>query len=345
MEFVNATFHFRMSDDETENAQVIYGFEIAWEQICFILGVSGNVFVLYATIAHKAIKLDKMSIWIIKNLAVADIGNCVLVLLPILLTQYGKLNGMLLFGSGDIFYKVLGSYINSFFVANIVLINILSLNKLLRCIYPLRNLYTTRSQRIKVTALTISLSIVPAFWHINRFSKGFVTLNEVWRDLDYLGGRHIAQPKHITSDRNEIISDILYYLYIALPSLTLIIFNSAVVVFAIQKSNNAINKKNLLIVVIVTAGFFISFIPELVSSLSPSYPAEYREFSFSLLWLSCWTNPFIYLAVNPSFREFTKNRLFCRISTVQQVQHGRVVIPPTNTMLANVAVTRQVTAC
>ena len=86
MEFVNATFHFRMSDDQTENAQIIYGFEIAWEQICFILGVSGNVFVLYATIAHKAIKLDKMSIWIIKNLAVADIGNCVLVLLPILLT-------------------------------------------------------------------------------------------------------------------------------------------------------------------------------------------------------------------------------------------------------------------
>ena len=260
-----------------------------------------------------------------KNLAVADIGNCVLVLLPILLTQYGKLNGMLLFGSGDIFYKVVGSYINSFFVANIVLINILSLNKLLRCIYPLRNLYTTRSQRIKVTALTISLSIVPAFWHINRFSKGFETLNEVWRDLDYLGGRHVAEPKHDDTDRNEIITDILYYLYIAIPSLTLIIFNSSLVVFAIQKSNNAINKKNLLIVVIVTAGFFISFIPELVSTHSPSYSAEYREFSFSLLWLSCWTNPFIYLAVNPSFREFTKKRLLCRRATVEQVPLGRVV--------------------
>ena len=99
MEFVNATFHFRMPDDETENAQIIYGFEIAWVQISFILGVSGNVFVLYATIAHKAIKLDKMSIWIIKNLAVADIGNCVLVLLPILLIQHGKLYDVLVFGS------------------------------------------------------------------------------------------------------------------------------------------------------------------------------------------------------------------------------------------------------
>ena len=336
MEFVNATFHFRMSDDETENAQVIYGFEIAWEQISFILGVSGNVFVMYATIAHKAIKLDKMSIWIIKNLAVADIGNCVLVLLPILLTQYGKLNGMLLFGSGDIFYKVLGSYINSFFVANIVLINILSLNKLLRCIYPLRNLYTTRSQRIKVTALTISLSIVPVFWSIYGFSKGFLTLNEVWRDPDYLGGRHIAEPIHDdATDKNEIITDILVYLYIALPSLTLIIFNSAVVVFAIQKSNNAINKKNHLIVVIVTAGFFISFIPELVSTLSHSTALVYREFSFSLLWLSCWTNPFIYLAVNPSFRVFTKKRLLCRKATVQQVPLGRVVNPLINIGIAS----------
>ena len=34
---------------------------------------SGNSFTLYATVRHNAIKLDKLSVWIIQNLCVADI--------------------------------------------------------------------------------------------------------------------------------------------------------------------------------------------------------------------------------------------------------------------------------
>ena len=53
-----------------------------WCHVCFLLGVLGNTFVLYATIYHKAIKMDKMSVWIIQNLAASDLANCFLVLLP-----------------------------------------------------------------------------------------------------------------------------------------------------------------------------------------------------------------------------------------------------------------------
>ena len=69
----------------------VWRLQIAWGQICFILGTVGNIFVLYGTICHNAIKMDGTSIWIIKNLAVADICNCVLVLLPNLLTQTWEL--------------------------------------------------------------------------------------------------------------------------------------------------------------------------------------------------------------------------------------------------------------
>ena len=98
--------HEIVTDSTTLNS--VWMFQIVWKTISFILGLSGNVFVLYATIVHKAIKLDKMSVWIVKNLAVADICNCVLLLLPTLLTQYGKLNGMVLFGES--FYKIMSCW-------------------------------------------------------------------------------------------------------------------------------------------------------------------------------------------------------------------------------------------
>ena len=70
----------------------MYQLQIVWGQLSFILETFGNGFVLYATVARNAIKLDKMSVWIIKNLAVADICNCWMVMLPILMTQYGSMN-------------------------------------------------------------------------------------------------------------------------------------------------------------------------------------------------------------------------------------------------------------
>ena len=132
---------------------------MVWGQISFILGVVGNIFILYSTTVHNAIKLDKMSIWIIKNLAIADICNCFLVVFPILLNQYGKLNGLIIFG--ETFNNVMGCYRYLFFVANLYQVNILSLNKLLRCLFPLRNMVPTKRQKLIVTMTTIFISALP----------------------------------------------------------------------------------------------------------------------------------------------------------------------------------------
>ena len=132
--------------------ETIWRCQIAWGQISFLLGVLGNIFTLYATTAHNAIKLDKMSIWIIKNLAVADICNCLLVILPILLYQYGKVSQLQIYGVK--FNKIFACYRYTFLAANLLLVNILSLNKLLRCLFPLRNLVPTKRQKMFVTMTT-----------------------------------------------------------------------------------------------------------------------------------------------------------------------------------------------
>ena len=296
----------------------IWRLQIIWGQISVILGIFGNAFVLYATIAHNSIKLDKMSVWIIKNLAAADICNCVLVLLPILLTQYGKLNGTLIFG--ETFYVIMGCYLYIFFVANLCLVNFLSFNKLMRCMFPLRNLNSTRRQRIAVTMCTILISSVPTIWIAYGLEDGYVIISNNWQSKEYLGAADISYTYHslyhidrgFGYETKKIVGDAIISIFNGLPCFTLVALNSALVIFAVKKSHSAINKRNLLTVVLVTAAFLISVMPYFLDFII-EVSEEYHEIAWCLTYLPTWINPFIYLAVNPSFKEFSKTKLlYCK---------------------------------
>ena len=302
----------------------IYRLQIAWGQTSFILGLFGNMFILYATIAHSAVKLDKMSIWIINNLAVADICNCLLVLLPTMLTQYGQLNQTLIFK--EPFYAALGCYRYLFFVANLFLVNVLSFNKLVRCMFPLRNIVSTRRQRITVTIVTVFVSFVPTFWTIYGLLTGFFYMDSKYTQMDYLGAAEVGNllySVYIIGDTNKIINYTIICILNFLPCITLVLLNSALVGYAVKKSNSAVNKKNFLIVVLVTIAFLLSVIPQfadfLISSSSSNHPM-YKEIAWSIAFLSSWINPLIYVAVNPTFRGFVKRKVLCckRSSSVQQ---------------------------
>ena len=289
-------------------------FQFVWEPICFLLGIFGNMFVLYATIGHNAIKLDKMSIWIIKNLAVADICNCVLVLMPMILIQYGKLLHIQVFGKT--FYDVFGCYLYTFFVANLFLVNVLSLNKLMRCVFPLRNLDTTRRQKISVTISTVVVSIVPVLWIAYGIQDGFLHISQHWYlEEDYLGAVELGNA-YVEYDKigetREIIHFTIIGIFNALPCVTLVFLNTVLVIFAIIKSNSAINKRNLLTVILVTTGFLTSSLPYFIYQIPESgTQQQYDEIAWAICFSSSWINPFIYLLINPTFRVFAKKKLLC----------------------------------
>ena len=315
---------YNSSHDDLTTLNIIWRFQIVWGQITFILGILGNLFVLYATIGHKAIKLDKMSIWIIENLAVADICNCLLVLLPTLVTQYGKLNHTVMFGVS--FYTAMGCYMYTFFVANLFLVNVLSVNKLMRCMFPLRNLDSTRRQRIIVTIATILISIIPTIWTVYGILDGFIASRESWRDRDYIGAVNVARvtgkfPSTKLGKIKRIVNYFVVGICNGLPGVTLVILNVALVTFAMKKTNSAINKKNFLIVALVTYAFLLSFIPYFVEQLNIFRHLGYAEMSYSLAYLSTWINPVIYFAVNPPFRNFTMKKLTVH-NSVNEVHSG-----------------------
>ena len=144
--------------------------------------------------------------------------------------------------------------------------------------------------------------------------------------MDYLGAAQVGNLLYdvdIIGDTDKIINYTIICILNFLPCITLVSLNSALVGYAVKKSNSAVNKKNLLIVVLITIAFLLSVIPQylvfLIDFRSPNY-SMCKEIAWSIAFLSSWINPFIYVAVNPTFRGFTKRKVLCckRSSFAQQ---------------------------
>ena len=106
---------------------------ISWCSATLILCLTGNIIILFATLRHKAIKLDKTSVLLIKNIAVCDLAMGVFGVHPTLVTlvygswPYGNLGC-------KIFYYIDGpvSYVSA-----VLLVCSLQLNKIHTIVYPL----------------------------------------------------------------------------------------------------------------------------------------------------------------------------------------------------------------
>ena len=117
----------------------------------------------------------------------------------------------------------------------------------------------------------------------------------------------------------EIVATLIPVLFDAVPCLTLVITTTILLVYGIRKTNRPINKRNIFIVVIVTLTFLLSFLPYFVFISAESSPYDnlahvlYNdrvfESTWSLTFLSTFSNPIIYVIMNQSFREFAKKKI------------------------------------
>ena len=282
---------------------------LIWGQFTILLGVLGNVFVLYATIVHEAIKLDEMSIWIVNNLAVADLGNCIFLVVPNMVNIYT--GGKWVFGSGLCYAHAVSRL--SFLMANVVLVNLFSLNKLRRCTDPLRNLDPSKRQKVLVTMITLLTSIIPPLWIAIGLSKDFLELQREGIFTFSAASACQTTPKGDTGLKTMRL--VLQAVCTAVPCLTLMITTTVLMVYAIRKTNRPINKKNITVVILVTATFLFSFLPlflyQAVSyGLSRESDKVYLGRNFEWVkyftYVSSWSNPVIYLVMNKRFRDFAR---------------------------------------
>ena len=281
--------------------------------IVIVLGILGNSFVLFATIVRRAIKLDKMCVWIIQNLAVVDISNVLFIILPTAASLFAEEEWIL----GQFTCQLTFAFKYSFVTGNIFLINFLSLNKLLRCLFPLRNLVTTRRQRLTVTIVT---AVLMATGPIRKIYVIFIAKSALVRysakHTSCIGYQVVNGVEQYLHPKFEMI---LSYFLIVAPCVSLLVINTSLVILAVRSTNSKVNRKNVLIVFLVTLIFIVTFLPffsiHLIYSLR-FLAASYRMRVVTMVALvSTFSNPFIYLATNDVFRKFTKSTLrwlFCQ---------------------------------
>ena len=293
-------------------ATVFFHIQQAWYHICFILGLSGNMFVLHGTIAHKAIKLDDMSLWIIKNLAVTDILNCVFFLLPMIITQYA--GNIWIFG--DTLCKLSAIFRWTFGGANAFLINALSINKLHRCVFPLKSLMPSKRRQVLVTVSTILFCLIsPSFIGARLMHES----SEVY----FHPSRSNCEQKYpnSTTESHLMVIDkiVLLSTGFVLPNLLMVVTNTVLLGYAAKKTNTRLNKLNVLIVILVTSSFLLSSLPSFII-LGIGIDGTPRDFSWSIMFLSVWINPPIYAVVNSQFKAYTQDRIiFWKRNTKQVV--------------------------
>ena len=207
---------------------------------------------------------------------------------------------------------VMSCYIYSFFVANIFLVNFLSVNKLIRCMFPLRNLDSSRRERLTVTVVTILASSVTLVWQIYAVAVGIGILSKNAMSTRYLGVEYATtiSIRCKMGQTEKVLYELISIIFNALPCLSLIILNSALVILAVKKSNSSLNKRNFVIVIIMVSTFLLSFVPYLIVYLLESSTLESKEITAVIPYLSLWNNPLIYFAVNRNFNTFVKERIF-----------------------------------
>ena len=187
-------------------------FPLIWCHVCFAAGLLGNSWLLFATIRHRALKLDKISIWTIQNMAVVDLVSCFALLLPAMIVQYGILQaegptefyqafsiyghtnnsstngsyttngpeGLLMMQPAEWvptpLCKAIAVYEYSFLVGNGALMSVLSLNKLTRCLFPLRNVSPGRLQMVAITMFTGIIIGIPITFRLYLYIAGAARL-------------------------------------------------------------------------------------------------------------------------------------------------------------------------
>ena len=275
-------------------------FLTGWSIISVLLSLLGNTFVLVASKHGKAIKLDRVSIVLLENLAVADIGTALFAILPYLIWLFTSKH------EGDhSSYVTTWTWISRilsvpsivFMAAGMLLISLLNCCKLSSLLFPLR-------------ART---------W---RYRDGYKIVALVWIILT------------LTASGNWIISEHLEYcVQLAITTagtslLLLVVLASTLGLLIKVRKARGLRKKGVFSILLVSVVFFVGYTPLYISNLLDSIRGIgigdmtlAGLITFNLYYINCFSNPLIYYFTLNSFKEYVQmifqrcqNNLKCRTS-------------------------------
>lgn len=263
---------------------------ITWSVLSTILSLSGNTLVLVSSLKYSAIKLDKISVVMMRNIAVADLGHTVVVILPTI----GSLAAdRMIYGHGMCFVLAYTAYV--FSIANAFLIAALNCNKLCCLLFPLRARLATMATGRKIVSV---LWVVTVCYLLENIVLKRPVIFEPIIDR--------CNPDK-TDSYWQLVDRINSVVFALIP--LVVILTSTAWLLCYVKSRGILRSHNLTLILSVSIVYMVSLGPFIVYQNQPHRLPELYAFSVYVNYVSTIANPFLYYWSSASFKEFVDQRI------------------------------------
>ena len=275
---------------------------IIWSFSIFILSILGNTVVLVATLKYNAIKLDEISVALIRNIAVADLG----VAAYIVSTLPGIIKRKYLYS--DFFCSFSKTWFYSCMMAEVVLLAALSISKLLWILKPLQALSRSKKNgNIIAAVIWMTMICLAAATTIYRESA-----NDNW--TVYENAIYQCSRQNVNKSSGILFKSIVMS-FNAVPQVVITV--ATVWLLALVRKAGQVHRQGLITIILVCALFFVSHAPygclyQVLKMLNvkDDWMSAFYRWSYYIVYLNYTANPFLYYASIDSFQRFVKQRVF-----------------------------------
>ena len=296
-----------LSGNRYNRSTVEHAFLITWSGSSLLLSLAGNILIL-AAVYYRAFRIDKLSLLVIKHLAVSDIYFNAIWVLPTLVTLVAGNTWVL----GTRLCEITTYLQYPPAIATILFITVLSANKYMRCKFPLQTLDLTTKAAYRITVGVWGFSLVhPALYFfsnlLKRQDKRAMELDQYKGSCDYHHGEDLSLYWNLLDMMCGLV-------YCMLPSVVLLASNAAILLIVKQKGRGNMKMSNLILIISITYLFFISYTPYTIKYMIPMLqldkdimPDCFKTVTYFLLYVNSWANAFIYYFTNTAFRNFVSS--------------------------------------
>ena len=284
-------------------------FLIAWSIITALISLPGNTLILVASLKYNAIKLDRVSVILIRNLAVADLVYAGTVIAPTVSTLLAEE-----WVYGQVLCSVQFVATWTAHVGGIVLVCALNVSKLTCLLFPLRAIARRKCIGRLISAViwgAVFLVCIPAIYWAVRGWVGF-SASSYRCDGSY----------ELTSGKWWL--PVLSVLFGLVP-IVVVTVTTLWLMFYVKRVRG-LQKRGVVTLVLVSVVFMVAHTPYVLLFLSyavlepgdPRYATfyeHYYRFSLFIVFINYVANPFIYFVSIESFKEFVMTYIFRREST------------------------------
>ena len=294
---------------EYEKANAERYISIGWCVFVLVMNLAGNSIILLSTIRYRAIKLDRVSVLLIKNIAVSDILLAVFAVHPTLVSLIWDK-----WPYGTFLCSVFASLGNVCAISGILLVCTMHISKLLSLLYPLHSIgRTSRSGHV------ISISI----WLLAAVSP--ITNITVDRHSFYFNYRTYRCCFSATAPVMKWLLPVSGFIFVIIPNL-LVVCTTIALLSVVKKATGRVNRQGILTALYVGSVYLIAFLPvalyvtfnlnngTYLTSMSPAaqrfFAVTVHKFVFNITLVNGISNIFIYYGSITSFRLFVRKSLY-----------------------------------